>query len=194
MSWEKDSRERILAAAEELFAARGIEGARVDEIARRAGVNKRMIYHYFGSKEGLYRSVLEANHARALEAGRSALRRPLGLQERVAEAIRSYFHFLARHPNYPRLMAWEALQGGEHARQVLAQLRRDLLPELREVLEEGVREGAFRADLDLEQVLATVITLCSAHFSGRDPLEPGKAEERLKHITELVLRYVSPTK
>src|ERR1700674_4249713 len=53
------TREAILRTAQDEFAARGLSGARVDRIAQRAGANKRMIYHYFGSKDGLYRAALE---------------------------------------------------------------------------------------------------------------------------------------
>ena len=55
----KGRAELLLAAAREAFAARGLEGARVDDIAQRAGTNKQLVYHYFGSKDGLYTAVLE---------------------------------------------------------------------------------------------------------------------------------------
>lgn len=108
----KGSRERILAAAEEVFAAKGIDGARVDEIAALARVNKRMLYHYFNSKEELYTYVLKVNFEKSLAAGKKAFREKGDLKHQVAAAIRNYFYFLAANPNYPRLMAWEALQGG----------------------------------------------------------------------------------
>ena len=196
-----DARQRILKAAEEIFAARGIEGARVDEIASKAKINKRMIYHYFGSKEGLYTEVLRLNFHKILDTGKRAFKERKGLEERVEEAIKNYFYSLASNPQYPRLMAWEALQGGRYARQILPQLRTELLPELRLLLTEGIEKGVFRPTLDLEETLTTVITLCSAFFSGkdllsmlweRDPLSPGNLERRLRHIIELIMRYIRP--
>ncbi|OIQ54193.1 TetR/AcrR family transcriptional regulator [Neomoorella thermoacetica] len=195
----KGSRERILAAAEEVFAAKGIDGARVDEIAHLAQVNKRMLYHYFNSKEDLYTYVLKVNFEKSLAAGKKAFSEKGDLKQQVAEAIRNYFYFLAANPNYPRLMAWEALQGGNYARKVLPEIWEEGLPSLKAILEEGVARGVFRPDLDLKQVLASITTLCSGYFTNKDilailweedPLSPGNREKRLKHIIDLILRSI----
>ncbi|MEW8959358.1 MAG: TetR family transcriptional regulator [Moorella sp. (in: firmicutes)] len=195
----KGSRERILAAAEEVFAAKGIDGARVDEIATLARVNKRMLYHYFNSKEELYTYVLKVNFEKSLAAGKKAFREKGDLKHQVAAAIRNYFYFLAANPNYPRLMAWEALQGGKYARKVLPEVWEQGLPSLKAILIEGISRGVFRPDLDLKQVLASITTLCSGYFTNKDilailweedPLSPGNMEKRLKHITDLILNHI----
>mgnify|MGYP000922532668 CR=1 FL=1 len=99
------TRRRILAAALEEFAEKGIDGARVDRIAERARSNKRMLYHHFGSKEGLYRAVL---HQRLAE-------RPALGSEDVAAATRlaDVFRTLRASPQYLRLLMWEALERGD---------------------------------------------------------------------------------
>src|SRR6266496_1154165 len=83
------SRERILAAAFQEFAAEGFAGARVDRIAGRAGINKRMLYHYFGDKAGLFREVL---------------------RRKIAERLPYWFDLACKDPQWIRLLEWEALQ------------------------------------------------------------------------------------
>ena len=195
----KSSRERILAAAEEIFAAKGIDGARVDEIANLAQVNKRMLYHYFNNKEDLYTYVLKINFEKSIAAGKKAFNEKGDLKQQVAEAIRNYFYFLAANPNYPRLLTWEALQGGIYARRILPGVWEKELLSLKAILEKGLARGVFCPDLELEQVLSSIITLCSGYFANKDflvvlwegdPFSPDNMEKRLQHITDLILRYI----
>jgi TetR/AcrR family transcriptional regulator len=97
------TRRRVLAAAVAEFAARGFAGARVDAIARRAGTNKRMLYHYFGNKERLFRAVLrwKITERRALLEGAP------GAPE---ENLPFRFELMCRDRDWVRLLAWEALQ------------------------------------------------------------------------------------
>ena len=101
----KRTRERILSAALKEFAANGFAGARVDAIARRAAINKRMLYHYFGDKEHLFRQVL---HRKITERQASAE----GLSGDPAESLPFWFGLSCRDPDWVRLLEWEALQGG----------------------------------------------------------------------------------
>lgn len=97
------TRARILSAARREFAAKGIAGARVDAIARRAGVNKRMLYHYFGSKDGLFAAVLR----RTLD---ERLAHVAGESPDAAGRLRSRSAFYAGAAEYVRLLMWEALE------------------------------------------------------------------------------------
>lgn len=98
------SRERILSAALKEFAAKGFAGARVDVIARRANINKRMLYHYFGDKEELFKAVL---------------RRKIGERQAWAESLSGdpeetlpfWFEAACNDADWVRLFQWEALQG-----------------------------------------------------------------------------------
>src|SRR2546422_9777634 len=100
------SRERILAAAFQEFAAQGFAGARVDRIADRAGINKRMLYHYFGDKEGLFREVLRRKIAER-QAWNAAT------PEQPAEYLPLLFDLACNDADWIRLLEWEALRGGE---------------------------------------------------------------------------------
>src|ERR1019366_3455702 len=97
------SRERILSAALKEFAANGFAGARVDAIARRAAINKRMLYHYFGDKEGLFRAVL-----RRKIAERQAWAETLSGDP--AESLTFWFEAACKDADWVRLLEWEALQ------------------------------------------------------------------------------------
>ena len=95
---------RISAAAREEFAKRGFAGARVDQIARRAGVNKQLLFYYYHSKRGLFQAVL-AQAASELEAALAALALPAGGPlERLRRALQAQFEFLARHPQLVALL------------------------------------------------------------------------------------------
>lgn len=100
------TRARILYAALKEFAARGFSGARVDAIARRAAINKRMLYHYFGNKEHLFREVL-----RLKMTERQAWAETLSGDP--AESLAFWFEAACRDPDWVRLLEWEALQAGD---------------------------------------------------------------------------------
>jgi len=98
--------QKILEAAFTEFADKGFAGARVDEIAKVSGVNKRMIYYYFQNKEGLYEAILKMTFASKREAARQAPTDPLELLEHYTNTA---FH----DRDFIRLLQWEAL-GWEH--------------------------------------------------------------------------------
>ena len=97
------SRERILNAAFKEFAAKGFAGARVDQIARRAGINKRMLYHYFGDKESLFRHVLRRKMAERKTWG-------IATPDEPAESLPYWFDLACKDLDWIRLLEWEALQ------------------------------------------------------------------------------------
>ena len=97
------TRERILSAALKEFAAKGFAGARVDVIARRASINKRMLYHYFGNKEKLFRAVLRQKIAERRAWG-------MNLSSDPAERLPFWFKTACNDADWVRLLEWEALQ------------------------------------------------------------------------------------
>src|SRR2546426_1642747 len=97
------TQERILQAAFKEFAGKGFAGARVDGIARRAGINKRMLYHYFGDKEALFREVLRRKMAQRLAWGAATPDDP-------AESLPYWFDLACKDMDWIRLLEWEALQ------------------------------------------------------------------------------------
>jgi AcrR family transcriptional regulator len=98
------TRERILSAALKEFAAHGFAGARVDVIARHAEINKRMLYHYFGDKEGLFRAVLRRKISERQAWAEASSGEP-------TETLPFWFEAACKDADWVRMLEWEALQG-----------------------------------------------------------------------------------
>lgn len=110
------TRENVLAAAVAEYARYGFEGARVDRIAERAKVNKRMLYYYFESKEGLYHAALRRVYEGIIGnmtdyLDRCATADPI---ERIMAILEAYFNYLQAHPEYVAMISWENLRHGRY--------------------------------------------------------------------------------
>jgi len=145
-----DSRAALLAAAAEEFARHGPKGARIQAIVQRARVNERMIYHHFGSKDGLYTAVLEAQASGLVEAWRQIIDQAADLPpyEGMRMALAGFADQFAARPLLVALTLHEALGGWRTLPLPTADLAP--FPKLRELYERGQREGVFRADCPFE--------------------------------------------
>jgi len=147
----QQSQQRILDAALAEFAAKGFAGARVDVIARTARINKRMLYHYFGDKEGLFREVM-----RRKIAERSAW---LGsAPEDPVEYLPHWFQLACRDREWIRLLEWEALQWGD--KPVIDEQRRQegIVRAVERTSQQQVK-GLFSAEYDPGQLLLAMMSL-----------------------------------
>lgn len=109
-------KDRILEAAIAEYSRFGLKGARVDRIAKRAAVNKRMLYYYFGSKDDLYRESLHKVYLGIIDNMRDYLAK-LQIEdpaEQILAIVEAYFHYLRDHPEYVAMIAWENLQQGRY--------------------------------------------------------------------------------
>jgi AcrR family transcriptional regulator len=145
------TRERILRAARREFVAKGIAGARVDAIARAASVNKRMLYHYFGDKEALYRAVLREGIATNLDLVAAAPADPAALLPFLLPRVQARLDGI-------RLLQWEALGGGER-KPVAEEERRKAWVEAAERLRDAQRAGHLQQDLDAEYLVLALMAL-----------------------------------
>jgi TetR/AcrR family transcriptional regulator len=175
-----------------------LAGARVNEIAAKAEVNKRMLYHYFGSKEGLYEAVLQANLEKIYSI-ENKLSGGENIVEQIRETIREYFYFLADNPNFVRLMGWEFLQDSKHISRLLGRYNIYSLPEVEDVLKKGINEGIFYPDTDSKHLVLSINAMCFLYFNRagalnsvweRDVLAPEMLERRLQHILQVVFRAI----
>ena len=147
----QQTQQRILQAALEEFAAKGFAGARVDVIARRARINKRMLYHYFGDKEGLFREVL-----RRKIADRSAWL--AGAPEDPTERLPFWFQMFCRDREWVQLLEWEALQWGE--KKVIDEERRqESVGRAVERVRQQQAKGLLDPSLDPGQLLLSMMAL-----------------------------------
>src|SRR5712692_6410203 len=138
------SPDRILAAAALEFAQRGFAGARVDRIARRARVNKAMLYYHFRSKQGLYRTLLRRTFTLAAERIRTVAASAGSPADKVDRIIAELADLIHEHAFFPAIMLREVAEGGAHlARETLLTLA--AVPrEVGGVLQEGIKQGLFR--------------------------------------------------
>jgi AcrR family transcriptional regulator len=145
-----DSRSALLAAAAEEFARHGPKGARIQAIVGRAGVNERMIYHHFGSKDGLYTAVLEAQAHGLVQAWRQLVDQAAELEpyEGMRTVLAGFADLYAARPLLVALTLHEALGGWRTLPPPTADLAP--FPKLRELYERGQRQGVFRADCPFE--------------------------------------------
>ena len=165
-----DSRDALLEAAAEEFARSGLKGTRIREIVQRSGVNERMIYHHFGSKEGLFRAVMEHEFGDMGRAWREMLAKAAELEpyEGMRMAFTAQFDLMHSRP----LLVPLALQEGLSGFAIRPPLPADGLPaELRDLHERGVAAGVFRADVAFEVLYATAaLTLMGTPgMAGRFP-------------------------
>ncbi len=191
----------IIEVATKEFAEKGLAGARIDVIARAMKTSKRMIYYYFGSKEGLYIAVLEEAYQRI-----RAIEADLHLEDLEPEAaLRKLVSFTVDYqwanPDFVRLVMGENIQRGEYlARsQKIASISVPAIDALKRVYERGVNDGVFRAGLDPVDLHMTISALSVFHVANRHTFAllfksdfdaPGHKIKRRDNIAELLARFV----
>lgn len=197
------TRAAILAAATEEFTAHGLNGARVDEIASRSGVNKRMIYYYFGDKGGLYLAVLEETYADIRNAEirlHLADRNPV---DAMRELVAFTWNYFIEHPEFLSLLGTENLHRARYLKtsKRIRELHSPLVGIITTLLERGVKDNVFRPGVDPVQLYVTIASLGFFYLSNRFTLSTifgrdlGNAEalaERGQHIENVVLGYLRP--
>ena len=190
---QPETASRILAAAEEAFAAHGLAGARTERIAALAGVNKGLLYYYFRGKRDLYRAVLRRLLEDLARTGEPASGSPRSARERLAGFVNRYFDFLATHPNFPRLMQREVMESKGELDWVLRDYYRPLLEGLVRLIAEGVRRGEFRR-VDPQQSTLSLMGATTSYFAaplwgrflGCDLLEPAALEARRRSLLDFL--------
>lgn len=163
------SRQSILEAALQEFAARGVAGARIDAIAHAAGVNKSLLYYYFGDKEDLYGAVLDRTFEELTERLHDVLDRPLPPGEKLMSYVGTHFDFIAAHPLYPRLVQHELMRAGAggspHLEHIVERYFRPTMSRLAVVLQEGSAAGEFRS-VQPHQFLMSIVAVIVFYFSN----------------------------
>jgi len=195
------TRSRILAAAKSEFAKLGLGGARVDEIAGKAQANKRMIYHYFGSKEDLFRVVLEEAYLDIRNAEQALELDHLPPREALETLVRFTWQYYLDNPEFITLVNSANLHRGRHLEgsERLCTASRRFVNMVRGILDRGVESGVFRPGIDPVQLNVTIAAigyyyLTNRHTGGilfeRDYLARDALERRLAFNIDTILRLV----
>jgi len=195
------SREDILRAAEEEFSEKGFFGTRVDEIANKANINKRMIYEYFGNKEELYKAVLSDSYSKLSRAELVLLSKDAPVTESIKQIVKLYFEFLKTNPSYVNLIMWENLNKGKYIEGIdLSSIKDPVFEILKSILKKGKKEKVFKNELDEEQLILSLLTFTFSYFSNRYTLsklldikleDDENIARRIEYVTDMFLAYIS---
>jgi TetR/AcrR family transcriptional regulator len=187
------TRERILSAAFREFAANGFHGARVDLIARRAQINKRMLYHYFGDKENLFKAVLRHKIAGRRASGAALSNDP-------AERLPFWFLSLCKDADWVKLLEWEALQN--HSGKVIDEdERRAASQHWLDRLRERQKRGELSEEFDVRHLALTMQSLTmfpvafpqlTRQITGQSVFDPKFQRERAEFLTKFAKAFLSP--
>lgn len=196
------TRQRLLEVAQSEFAEHGHSGGRIDRIARSAGVNVRMIYHYFGNKDDLYLAALEASYRKIREQERALDLQGADPVCAMRRLIALTFDFLATDPHFVRLIMSENLMKGKMVSrsETISQMTRPLLDTLDEILKRGQVDGVFHHKIDSEHLYIAILSLCFTHVSNRYTLaamfkrdfsDPRWVEQRKAIVSEILVTYLT---
>lgn len=194
------TRNKILVAAENAFAQKGLYGARVDEIAESAQVNKRMIYAHFESKENLYVNVIDEIYRRMSDEESNLINQHMDCVEAVNKVIEHYFKFLSENPSFVKIVMWENLNEAVYFKKSRAMYMKTTAMELlAKKLMQGMQSGIFKASTDVSETVMTINMMCFSYFSNihtmaqlmqMNFLEEKEQSRRCEHIKEIIMDYL----
>lgn len=195
------NRDRILRAATDEFARHGLGGARVDRIAGRAGVNKRMLYYYYGNKEGLYLAALEAQYAQIRSAEQALELEHLEPRQALRRLVSFTWDYYLAHPEFLSFLNSENLHKARYLRRSrrVREMHSPLVETLRGVLRRGERAGVFRRGVDPVQLYISIAgegyfylgnRYTLSQIFGRDLMTTRALAAREAHMADLVVNAV----
>ncbi|MFC0278353.1 TetR/AcrR family transcriptional regulator [Falsigemmobacter intermedius] len=193
------AREQILTAAREEFAEAGYNGGRIDSIARRSGLNKQLVYYYFGSKDDLYRAALEAIYSEIRLKERELDLRTLPPEEAITRLIDFSLNYLAQHNEFIRMLADENAMGAPHMQNAETMLATNspLISMIGATLRDGEAQGIFRKGVDPLELYISIAGMTFFYFAngktmsaifGRNLADPAVIESYRSHIVTMVLK------
>jgi AcrR family transcriptional regulator len=191
----------ILEVAEAEFGEKGLAGARIDEIAAATRTSKRMIYYYFGSKEGLYLAVLEEAYRRVRDVESQLHLEDLEPEDALRRLVAFTFDHHLHHESYIRIVMSENINRGEYLAQSprIQELNLPAIAAIRKLYERGVKAGVFRKGLDPVDIHASISALSFFNVSNRhtfslifklDMDSPAYIAQRRANVVEMVARFV----
>lgn len=192
---------RILKAALAEFARHGLAGARVDTIAEKANANKRMLYHYFGSKEELFQVVLENAYLDIRQAEQKLRLHEMAPAEALERLVRFTWDYYLKHPEFIRLVNSENLHRAQHLKKSkqVSIYSRKLVDMVSDILDRGVAQGVFRPNVDPVHLNLTIAAIgyyyLTNRYTGsiifeRDLMDKAALNERLAFNIDTILRLV----
>ena len=191
----------ILEVAASEFGEKGLAGARIDEIAALTKTSKRMIYYYFGSKEGLYLAVLEESYKRVRDIEAELHLQDLEPEQALRRLVAFTFDHHLNHENYIRLVMNENINRGQFLAQSqrIQELNVPAIAAIRNLYQRGVKSGVFRRGLDPVDIHASISALSFFNVSNRhtfglifklDTQSRDYIAQRRDMVIEMIARYL----
>ena len=193
------TRAALLEAARAAFGRAGFDGASVRAITTDAGTNLGAITYHFGSKRGLYESVLEAGLRPLADRVRAATASEGSALERMLRVVEAYFEHLTLHPDLPHLLLQE-IAAGKHPPDIVVEIVRELKNALAALQREGERDGSVRPGHPVltalsvisQPVYLTLVAPMLRAVAGVDLTDRATHEAAVTHATEFVRRALEP--
>jgi len=166
------TRATLLAEATKIFARSGYHGASLSDILKKAKINKRMIYHYFGSKEELYREVhlqgwKELQEWFLKELSRSDLKNasPIEDKDLLMESLKIFHDFIASHQLFLRLLVWDGLEGGQVSRSLWKDIRGPIYRQLEFLVQDAQTKGVLDVDLKASHLIISFMGVVAFYYA-----------------------------
>lgn len=194
---------RILKAGLAEFGARGYDGARTVSIAKRAKCNIRMLYHYFGGKEGLYLACLQKVYLHIREEEQKLNLCDLSPVEALEKLVHFTFDHMRKNPDFVNLAGAENTMKGKFIKKLplVAKAANSLVDAIEDILVRGEKECGFIPNVDALQLYLSVLSLSYLHLSNRHTLSATYGQDltekiwldtRRAHVTDMIIRYCGP--
>lgn len=191
---------RILKAGLAEFGAKGYGGARTQSLAKRAKCNIRMLYHYFGGKQGLYLACLEQVYLHIREEEQKLNLSDLPPEDAMRKLVHFTFDHMRKNPEFVHMAVAENTMRGKFVKKLplVAKAAGGLIDAIQGILARGEKDGTFRADVDALQLYVSVLSLSYVHLSnrhtlsityGQDMTEAAWLDARRGHVTDMILSY-----
>jgi TetR/AcrR family transcriptional regulator len=198
-----DTRDRVLAVAQALFAERGYRGASLRDIAKRIGIKAPSLLHHFPSKQQLYLAVLDKMFESLEDAANAIAWGRESRQERMRQAVAGAIDFIASHPDFVRIMWKEMADESGVGRQVLKRRLPPLFSTAVNFIFRGQRDGEFRTEVDPLHFMWSLNSITIGYFTtaamvrrlwNMNLLEPAMIERRKREVIDMVERTLFTAK
>ena len=170
MASDRNTGQKIFEAAKAIFHERGFHGARMQEIARRAGINQSMLHYYFRSKEGLFEAVFRATAEEVIGPVLEVLHTDAPLFEKLDRFVEVYIDQVSANPHAPGFLLEELSRHPDHLRRFAGDRGKDVFEKLSGEVREAVVRGEIRP-ISPEDLFANLVALCMFPFIARPILQ-----------------------
>jgi AcrR family transcriptional regulator len=197
----KATEDKIFEAARDVFHEQGYGGARMQEIADRAGINKALLHYYYRSKDKLFEAVFHVSAMRVVPQIIGVLTAEMPLREKIERFVHTYIDQIVANPHVPGFILQELRRNPNRLRQFVGALARDKFAGLAQDIEEAVARGEIRP-IEPPHLLANIVGLCVFPFIARPMLQTvvgfddaaydAFLEARKHEVTAFILNALEP--